>query len=175
MAVVRAGVVPAGRSLVYILIGLLVTTGIAGLVVAMFGINRVVAGVLVGIIGGIAAGVALFTRDVTELTDHAIYVRTPFRSVTIPWDRVVAGRFTLDEHGRWALALDLTGDTDDELVLLSIPPVHRPVSGAYDMRKKEQVSEIRETLRAKRIPITVLPEIAAALAEHWQIAPPTAR
>ncbi|APE37263.1 hypothetical protein BOX37_28755 [Nocardia mangyaensis] len=175
MAVVRAGVVPGGRSVVYILIGLLVTTGITGLAVAMFGVNRVVAGVLVGIVGGIAAGVALFARDVTELTEHAIYARTPFRSATVPWDRVVAGRFTLDEHDRWALALDLTGDTADELVLLSIPPVSRPVSGAYDMRKREQVSEIREMLRAKRIPITVLPEIAGALNQHWQIAPPTAR
>jgi hypothetical protein len=43
------------------------------------------------------------------------------------------------------------------------------------MRKREQVSEIREMLRAKRIPITVLPEIAGALNQHWQIAPPTAR
>ncbi|MCA2205876.1 PH domain-containing protein [Nocardia rosealba] len=174
MADVRAGVVPASRSLFYCLIGLLVTIGIAGLLVAMFGANRVVTGVLVGAVGGVAAGVALFVRDVVELTEHGIYVRTPFRSATVPWDRVVAGRFTLDEHGRWALALDLT-ENGDELVLLSIPPVMGPVSGAYDMRKREQVTEIREMLRAKRIPITVLPGIAAALNEHWQIAPPTSR
>ncbi|GAD83871.1 hypothetical protein [Nocardia asteroides] len=176
MAVVRAGVVPASRSLFYCLIGLLVTTGFVGLFLAMFGVNRVVTGLLVGAIAGVAAGVALFVRDVVELTEHAIYTRTPFRSATVPWDRVVAGRFTLDERSRWALALDLTGGAStDELVLLSIPPVVRPVAGAYDMRKREQVTEIREFLRAKRIPITVLPEIAGALNQHWQIAPPTTR
>ncbi|MFC4375689.1 hypothetical protein ACFO5K_16435 [Nocardia halotolerans] len=175
MAVVRAGVVPAGRSLFYCLIGALVTTGVAGLAVAMFGANRVFTGLLVGAVAGIAAGAMLFVRDVVELAEPAIHVRTPFRSATVPWDRVVAGRFTLDERGRWALALDLTGDTADELVLLSIPPVLGPVAGAYNMRKREQVREIRELLRAKRIPITVLPEIAGALNQHWQIAPPTAR
>ncbi|MFD4427928.1 hypothetical protein [Nocardia sp. NPDC058497] len=175
MAVVRAGVVPAGRSLFYCLIGVLATTGVVGLFLAMFGVNRVVTGILVGAIAGVAAGVALFVRDVVELTEHAIYARTPFRSATVPWDRVVGGRFTLDERSRWALALDLTGETTDELVLLSIPPVVGPVAGAYDMRKREQVTEIREMLRAKRIPITVLPEIAGALNQHWQIAPPTAR
>jgi len=175
MAVVRAGVVPAGRSLLYCLIGVLVTTGVVGLFVAMFGVNRVITGLLVGAIAGVAAGVALFVRDVVELTEHAIYARTPFRSSTVPWDRVVAGRFTLDERSRWALALDLNGGTSDELVLLSIPPVVLPVAGAYDMRKREQVTEIREILRAKRIPVTVLPEIAGALNQHWQIAPPTSR
>lgn len=175
MATVRAGVVPAARSLLYCLIGVLVTTGIVGLFLAMFGVNRVVTGFLVGAIAGVAAGVALFVRDVVELTEHAIYARTPFRAATVPWDSVVAGRFTLDERSRWSLALDLTGAGADELVLLSIPPVVRPVSGAYDMRKREQVSEIREMLRAKRIPITVLPEIAGALNQHWQIAPPTSR
>ncbi|MFC4125837.1 hypothetical protein [Nocardia rhizosphaerae] len=174
MAVVRAGVVPASRSLFYCLIGLLVTTGVVGMFLAMFGVNRVITGFLVGAVAGVATGVALFVRDVVELTEPAIYARTPFRSNTVPWDRVVAGRFTLDEHGRWSLALDLNGGHHDELVLLSIPPVVRPVSGAYDMRKREQVTEIREMLRTKRIPITVLPEIAAALNEHWQIAPPTA-
>ncbi|SLJ83211.1 Uncharacterised protein [Mycobacteroides abscessus subsp. abscessus] len=49
----------------------------------------------------------------------------------------------------------------------------RPVSGAYDMRKREQVHEIREFLRRKRVPVTVLPEIAGALSEFWKIAPPT--
>lgn len=175
MSVVRAGVVPTGRSLFYCLIGVLVTTGVVGLFLAMFGVNRVITGLLVGAVGGFAVGVALFVRDVIELHEHAIYARTPFRSSTVPWDRVVAGRFTLDEHARWSLALDLNGESVDELVLLSIPPVIRPVTGAYDMRKREQVSEIREMLRTKRIPITVLPEIAGALNQHWQIAPPTAR
>ncbi|MFE3546066.1 hypothetical protein ACFXK0_24155 [Nocardia sp. NPDC059177] len=175
MAAVRVGVVPMGRSLLYCLIGALVTTGVVGLFLAMFGVNRVFLWILIGAVPGILVGAALFVRDVVELTEPAIYVRTPFRSATVPWDRVVAGRFTLDQHGRWALALDLNGGTSDELVLLSIPPVVRPVAGAYDMRKREQVTEIREMLRAKRIPITVLPEIASALNQHWQIAPPTAR
>ncbi|MFE9787362.1 hypothetical protein ACFYO7_18455 [Nocardia salmonicida] len=175
MSVVRAGVVSTRRSLFYCLIAVLVTTGVVGLFLAMFGVNRVVTGLLIGAVGGFAVGVALFVRDVIELHEHAIYTRTPFRSSTVLWDRVVAGRFTLDEHARWALALDLDGESADELVLLSIPPVIRPVTGAYDMRKREQVSEIREMLRAKRIPITVLPEIAGALEQHWQIAPPTTR
>ncbi|GGK49610.1 PH domain-containing protein [Nocardia camponoti] len=173
MSTVRAGVVPTRRSLLYVVVGLGVLAGMVGLFLAMFGLNRVVTGLLVGTIAGIAAGAALFVRDVVELTEHAIYARTPFRSKTVPWDSVVAGRFALDEQSRWALALDLA-DTE-ELVLLSIPPVRRPVAGAYDMRKREQVTEIRELLRAKRIPITVLPQIAGALNQHWQIAPPTSR
>ncbi|MFC6014234.1 hypothetical protein [Nocardia lasii] len=174
MTVVRAGVVPTGRSLFYCVIGALVTTGIVGLFLAMFGVNRVITGLAVGLVAGVAVGTVLFLRDVVELHEHAIFARTPFRSATVPWDQVVAGRFTLDEHARWALALDLSGETD-ELVLLSIPPVVQPVAGAYDMRKREQVNEIRELLRAKRVPITVLPEIADALSRHWKIAPPTAR
>lgn len=175
MSAVRAGVVPASRSLFYCLVGALVATGVVGLFLAMFGVNRLFAWILLGAAAGIGVGAALFTRDVVELSEHSISVRAPFRAATVPWERVVGGRFTLDEHARWALALDLNGGSSDELVLLSIPPVLGPVSGAYDMRKREQVTEIRELLRTKRIPITVLPEIAEALSEHWQIAPPTAR
>ncbi|WP_043657701.1 hypothetical protein [Nocardia thailandica] len=177
MSTVRAGVVPARRSLGYVLIGLGVTTAVVGMFLALFGVDRVVTGLLVGVIAGVAAGAALFARDVVELGEHAIHIRTPFRAATIAWERVVGGRFALDEHDRWSLALDLTGagDHGDELVLLSIPPVHGPVTGAYDMRKREQVLQIRELLRTKRIPVTVLPGIAEALHEHWRIAPPTSR
>lgn len=175
MALVRAGVVPTRRAALYSSLGILATVGVCAVVVGLFGVNRVFTGLLAGAVAGIAVVAALFTRDAVVLTERAIFRRTPWTESSIGWDRVVAGRFTLDERARWSLALDLSGGDEQhgELVLLSIPPVQRPVSGAYDLRKREQVNEIRALLRRKRIPITVLPEIAGALQQHWEIAPPT--
>ncbi|GAA5090070.1 hypothetical protein GCM10023319_42020 [Nocardia iowensis] len=172
---VRAGVVPTQRAVLYSCLGILVTVALCAAVVALFGVNRVVTGLLLGAVAGVAVVAALFTRDAIVLTERVIYRRTPWTESSIDWDRVVAGRFTLDERSRWSLALDLVGGDEQhgELVLLSIPPVLGPVSGAYDLRKREQVTEIRDMLRRKRIPVTVLPEIAGALQQHWQIAPPT--
>ncbi|MEV6277782.1 hypothetical protein [Nocardia sp. NPDC051832] len=172
---VRAGVVPGRRIALYIGIGLLVAVLLCLLVVAVFGLSRVFTGALAGVVAGGAVLVALFARDAIVLTDGAIYLRTPWRETPLDWERVVAGRFTLDDRERWSLALDLAGGDEQhgELVLLSIPPVAGPVSGAYDLRKREQVNEIREMLRRKKIPVTLLPEIAAALSTHWKIAPPT--
>ncbi|MEU7215199.1 hypothetical protein [Nocardia iowensis] len=175
MTMVRAGVVPTQRAVLYSCLGILVTVALCAAVVALFGVNRVVTGLLLGAVAGVAVVAALFTRDAIVLTERVIYRRTPWTESSIDWDRVVAGRFTLDERSRWSLALDLVGGDEQhgELVLLSIPPVLGPVSGAYDLRKREQVTEIRDMLRRKRIPVTVLPEIAGALQQHWQIAPPT--
>ncbi|MET7773624.1 hypothetical protein [Nocardia sp. NPDC005366] len=171
---VRAGVVPNRRVALYAALGLAVTLGVGTAIVLGFGLNRVFTGLLAGAVAGIAVLVGLFGRDGVVLTDGAIYRRTPWSETSIDWNRVVAGRFTLDERARWSLALDLSGGDEPhgELVLLSIPPVIRPVAGAYDLRKREQVNEIREMLRRKRIPVTVLPDIAGALSAHWQIAPP---
>lgn len=175
MTTVRAGVVPTQRVVLYSALGLLVTAGLCAAVVALFGLDRVVTGLLIGAVAGVALLVVLFTRDAVVLTERTIYLRTPWASSSIDWDRVVAGRFALDDHARWSLALDLT-DGDErhgELVLLAMPPVLGPVSGAYDLRKREQVNEIRALLRSKSVPITILPEIAGALQRHWRIAPPT--
>ncbi|QIS06306.1 hypothetical protein F5X71_31920 [Nocardia brasiliensis] len=175
MTTVRAGVVPTQRVALYSALGLLVTAGLCAAVVALFGLDRVVTGLLIGAVAGVALLVVLFTRDAVVLTERTIYLRTPWASSSIDWDRVVAGRFALDDHARWSLALDLT-DGDErhgELVLLAMPPVLGPVSGAYDLRKREQVNEIRALLRSKSVPITILPEIAGALQRHWRIAPPT--
>ncbi|MFC3960425.1 hypothetical protein [Nocardia jiangsuensis] len=169
-APVRAGVVPGSRIALYAAVAVLVTAVPSAAVVALFGVNRVVTGVLLGGVFGIAVLVALFRRDAVVLSERGIERRTPWSARSLDWERVVGGRFTLDEKARWALALDLTGDA--ELVLLSIPPVLRPVSNAYEMRKREQVLQVRQLLREKRIPITVLPEIATALQRHWRLAPP---
>ncbi|MBF6245351.1 MULTISPECIES: hypothetical protein [Nocardia] len=170
---VRAGVVTGRRTLTYSALAALSVLVICGAVVALFGVNRIFTGLLAGAVAGIALLVALFGRDVVVLTDRAIYRRTPWAESRLEWDRVVAGRFALDERARWSLALDLTGGDEphDELVLLSIPPVRHPVSNAYEHRKREQVAEIRRILREQRIPVTLLPEIAAALHEHWKLAP----
>jgi len=175
MVMVRAGVVSTRRAMFYGTVGIAVTVLVCGSIVAGFGPNRVFTGLLAGAVAGIAMLVALFGRDAVVLTEGAIYRHTPWRQSSVEWERVVAGRFTLDEHARWSLALDLAGGDEQhgELVLLSIPPVRGPVAGAYDMRKREQVNEIRAFLRLKRVPITVLPEIAGALQRYWQIAPPT--
>ncbi|MFE9578666.1 hypothetical protein ACFYO1_19925 [Nocardia sp. NPDC006044] len=175
MTMVRAGVVPTRRAALYSSLGILVTVALCAGVVALFGVNRVFTGLLAGAVAGVAVVAALFARDAVVLTERTIYRRTPWTESSVDWDRVVAGRFTLDERSRWSLALDLSGGDEEhgELVLLSIPPVLRPVSGAYDLRKREQVTEIRALLRRKRIPVTVLPEIAGALQQHWEIAPPT--
>lgn len=175
MSMVRAGVVPVGRTALYGAVGVTVTAAVCAAVTVGFGMNRIVTGLLAGVVAGIAVLIALFGRDAIVLTDGAIYRRTPWSEVSIDWERVVAGRFALDEQARWSLALDLAGGDErhGELVLLSIPPVVGPVTGAYDLRKREQVHEIREILRRKRVPITILPEIAGALDAHWRIAPPT--
>ncbi|MEV0359275.1 hypothetical protein AB0H71_24790 [Nocardia sp. NPDC050697] len=167
---VRAGVVPGSRIALYAAAAVLVTAVLSAAVVALFGVNRVFTGVLLGGVLGIALLVALFRRDAVVLTEQGIERRTPWSAQPLAWERVVGGRFTLDERARWALALDLTGDA--ELVLLSVPPVVRPVGNAYEMRKREQVQQVRQLLREKRIPITVLPEIATALQRHWRLAPP---
>ncbi|MCP2290876.1 hypothetical protein ACFYT3_29650 [Nocardia amikacinitolerans] len=175
MTMVRAGVVPTRRAMLYGMLGIAVTVLVCAAIVSGFGLNRVFTGLLAGAVAGIALLVALFGRDAIVLTEGAIYRRTPWAESSIDWDRVVAGRFTLDERARWSLALDLSGGDErhGELVLLSIPPVVRPISGAYDLRKRDQVTQIREMLRHKRVPVTVLPDIAGALSTHWNIAPPT--
>ncbi|WP_067853282.1 PH domain-containing protein [Nocardia shimofusensis] len=175
MAMVRAGVVPGRRTAIYGGIAFALVVGVTLAVVAGFGWGRVFTGLSAGLVAGVAALVALYKRDAVVLTEDAIELRTPLTHEVVPWDRVVGARFALDEQARWSLALDLTGGDEEhgELVLLSIPPVRQPVSGAYDLRKREQVNEIREFLRRKRIAVTVLPEIAGALSEHWKIAPPT--
>ncbi|RJO76440.1 hypothetical protein D5S18_08970 [Nocardia panacis] len=177
MTQVCAGVVPARRALGYLAIGLLVVAAAGAGMVAAFGFDRLFTGLLIGLVAGVATLTALFGRDSVMLTEQGIFRRNPWSAHSIGWDRVVAGRFALDERARWTLALDLAGGDErhGELVLLSIPPVVGPVAGAYDLRKREQVTEIREMLRHKQIPITVLPEIAGALHHYWQIAPPTTR
>lgn len=175
MKVVHAGVVPNRRVLGYGLVGIGIVVAVCVATVLLFGLHRVFTGLFIGAVAAIAALFALFTRDAVILTEQGIYRRTPWSVDSIDWERVVAGRFGLDERARWSLALDLNGGTEPhrELVLLSIPPVAGPVSGAYDLRKREQVNEIREMLRRKKVPVTVLPQIAGALHEHWKIAPPT--
>ncbi|GAB2721214.1 hypothetical protein [Nocardia thraciensis] len=174
MGVVRAGVVSGRRALVYGCLGVLATVLVCGVIVGVFGVNRVFTGLLAGAVVAVALLVRLFGRDAVMLTEQAIYRRTPLAEDSIEWERVVAGRFALDERERWSLALDLAGGDEPhgELMLLSIPPVVRPVSNAYEHRKREQVAEVRKMLRHKRVPVTVLPEIAAALHEHWKLAPP---
>ncbi|AYF73049.1 hypothetical protein D7D52_03275 [Nocardia yunnanensis] len=171
---VRAGVVPGRRVAAYAVAGLAVAGGVCAATVGVFGVNRVFTGLFFGAGIAIALLFALFGRDGIELTEETIVRRTLWRSSALGWERVVAGRFTLGEKGRWTLALDLNGGEEphQELVLLSIPPVVRPIGNAYDMRKREQVDEIRTMLRHKRIPVTILPDIAQALQSHWKIAPP---
>ncbi len=173
VSVVRAGVVPGRRTFLYGVLSALATAMVCGGIVAAFGIYLVFIGLFAGAVVGISVLMALFGRDVVVLTEQTISRRTPLHEARISWDRVVAGRFTLDKQARWSLALDLQGGDElhGELVLLSIPPVVRPISGAYDHRKREQVAQIRTMLRYKRIPVTVLPEIANALHEHWKLAP----
>ncbi|WP_026344080.1 hypothetical protein [Nocardia sp. BMG111209] len=177
MRMVRAGVVPGWRALLYSCLGVLVAVGVCAVIVVVFGLNRVFTGLGAGAAGGIALLVVLFGRDVIVLTERAIYRRTPWAESSIEWDRVVAGRFAMDERARWSLALDLSGGDErhGELVLLTIPPVVRPISNPYEQRKREQVLEIRRMLRYKRIPVTILPEIARALQQHWKLAPPSTR
>ncbi|MET8425347.1 hypothetical protein [Nocardia sp. NPDC004860] len=175
MTMVRAGVVPGRRMAGYVAAGILVVAVVCAGTVGVFGLNRVFTGLFFGAAAAVGLMVALFGRDRVELTEDAIVRRTPWGASAVAWDRVVAGRFALDEKGRWTLALDLNGGDEPhrELVLLSIPPVRRPIASAYDMRKREQVDEIRTMLRHRRIPVTILPEIANALQRHWKIAPPT--
>ncbi|MFE3754667.1 hypothetical protein ACFXO9_10195 [Nocardia tengchongensis] len=171
---VRAGVVPGRRIAGYVAAGVFAVAVVCVGTVGAFGLNRVFTGLFFGAAAAVALLFALFGRDGVELTEDAIVLRTPWARSTVAWQRVVAGRFALDESGRWTLALDLNGGDEphQELVLLSVPPVRRPVANAYDLRKREQVNEIRTMLRHKRIPVTILPEIAEALQRHWKIAPP---
>lgn len=175
MTMVRAGVVSTRRAALYGVASVLAIVLITSAVVGIFGWNRLFTGLLLGVAAGITLLFLLFGRDSVELSDQGIVLRTPWGADHLAWDRVVAGRFALDERARWSLALDLNGGQEPhgELVLLSIPPVVRPIANAYDMRKREQVNEIREMLRIRRIPVTLLPEIAAALQQHWRLAPPT--
>ncbi|MEU4316371.1 hypothetical protein [Nocardia sp. NPDC024068] len=172
---VHAGVVPMARIVGYGLAAVVVIAAVTVPTVSLFGVGRIFTGIVLGAVLAVPALVALFKRDAVVLTDKAIHRRTPWSVTDIDWDRVIAGRFGLDEQSRWSLALDLTegAEPHSEIVLLSIPPVNGPISGAYDLRKREQINQIRNILRLKRIPVTVLPDIAGALERHWQIAPPT--
>ncbi len=167
--------VPGRRVGCYCGVGLALMLAVTLAVVAWFGPGRVFTGLLAGFVLGAAALAALYKRDGVVLTDDAIELRTPLAHEVLSWDRVVGARFALDERARWSLALDLSGGDEPhgELVLVSIPPVRGPVSSAYELDMRERIEAIREFLRRKRVPVTVLPEIAGALSEHWKIAPPT--
>jgi hypothetical protein len=64
------------------------------------------------------------------------------------------------------LTLDLRSDPD-ELVLLTFPPVDRPVANPYHMRKREQLRDVIAVLTRRGVALTVLPEIAAAVRRYW--------
>jgi hypothetical protein len=166
---VRAGTVPAWKYAVYLAVVAAEVAAVTLAVVFGFGVNRLFTGLLIGLVLGCPLAWFLRGLDAVELADSAIVVRRPFRLRRIGWDRVVGGRFAYDERGRWALALDLTAGEEphQELVLLAIPPITQSVTNAYEMRKREQVTRIREVLRAHRVPVTVLPEIIAAMSEFW--------
>jgi len=171
---VRVGTIPTWKYGVYLLIIVvevaLVTTAVA------FGIGagRLFTGLLLGLASAPLLGLALRRMDSIDLTETGLIRRSPLRRRRIGWERVVGGRFAYDDGGRWTLALDLTpgSERNHELVLLSIPPVTGPVSNAYELRKREQVNEIRAVLRQRRIPITAVPQILAALQTHWGVTPP---
>ncbi|RMI31008.1 hypothetical protein [Nocardia stercoris] len=174
---VRAGEVSSQRMLLYGVLGAVPGLVAGAAIVAGFGIGRIFTGILAGVLLTVALLVLMFRRDGIELGPDRIERRTLWRRHTLGWDRVVAARFTLGEGGRWELALDLVPGEEPpygELILLSIPPVVRPVGNAYEDRKREQVGEIRNLLRDKKIPVTILPGIALALTLHWKLTPPSA-
>ncbi|NUS45306.1 MAG: PH domain-containing protein [Mycobacteriaceae bacterium] len=174
MAPVRAGTVPAWKYLLYAAVVSAEVAAVSAAVVIGSGVDRIFTGILLGLTVAIPLGALLRRMDGVTLGDDAVVLRRTLRTRRIGWADVRGGRFAYDEYGRWTLALDLAAGAahGDELVLLSIPPVSRPVSNPYELRKREQVRELRLALRRKRVPVTVVPEIAAALHEHWGIAPP---
>jgi hypothetical protein len=172
---VRAGTISAWKYAAYLLAVMVEIAAATVIMAVCAGTNRVFTGLLLGLVLAGPLGWLLRRTDSVELSDRGLALRSMWRTRCLGWDRVLGGRFAYDEHGRWTLALDLTAgdERNQELVLLSIPPITRPVSNAYEMRKCEQVNEIRAMLRRRRIPITVVPDILTALQTYWKIAPPT--
>lgn len=177
MTPVRAGTISTWKYAAYLLVVLVEVAAVTVAVAACAGTNRVFTGLLLGLVLACPLGWLLRRTDAVELSDDGVVRRSLGRSRRLGWDRVVGGRFAYDERGRWTLALDLTAGSErnQELVLLSVPPITRPVSNAYEMRKCEQVNDIRAMLRRRRIPVTVVPDILTALETYWKIAPPTSR
>ncbi|MCX5045624.1 hypothetical protein OG921_20880 [Aldersonia sp. NBC_00410] len=169
MTQARAGVVAPARGAAYLAVGLLVVAITCGVVVAAFDGDRLFTGLLIGAALGVAAALALFARDAIWLTADGIVVSTPWSRQTTPWSTVLAARFAKDTDGRWSLTLDLSEPAGGELTLLAVPPVQREVANPYELRKRQQVKRILATLHEHGVPTTVLPEIGAALDQHWRV------
>lgn len=170
----RAGTIPTWKYLAYAAAIATEIVAVTAAIVVGSGFDRLFTGLLLGVTLGVPLGWALRRMDSVDLTDDGIVRHSLLRTRRIGWDRVVGGRFAYDDRERWTLALDLTGgdEPNNELVLLSIQPVTRPVVNPYEMRKREQVGELRDILRDKQVPVTVLPEILDALRTHWGAPPP---
>ncbi|CAM2942501.1 hypothetical protein [Skermania piniformis] len=167
----RTGVVPVVRGAIYFGVAIVLAAIVGIAIVASFGSGRVFTGLLVGALLFLVVAFALFWADAVVLDEQQITVRVPWAATELGWDRVLAARLANMPDGRWSLALDLTAGNEpyNELLLLAIPPVVRKVGNAYELRKREQVGEVLDLLRAKQVPMTVLPEIRMALADFWQI------
>lgn len=161
----HAGVVPAARGALYIGIGTALAAAVTLGVLVAFGPNRTFTGLLLGLMCGVVAGAALFTRDTIVISDAGITTRTPWSRSRTAWDDVIGARFALD-GSNWSLTLDLRSEPD-ELVLLSFPPVDRPVANPHQMRKREQLRAVVDILSRRGVALTVLPEIATAVRRYW--------
>ena len=167
----HAGVVSVPRGAGYFGVAALAAVAVGAGLTAAFGLHRIMTAIVIAVFVFVAAAFALFRSDRVTLDESRIDIRLPWGSTALPWDRVVAARLSNMADGRWGLALDLTAGDErhNELALLAIPPVTREVGNAYEMRKREQLTGTLDLLRHKRVPMTVLPDIRAALADFWRI------
>ena len=144
-------------------------------VTATFGVQRIITGLVLGVFVAIAVAGGLFYSDKTVLSEDAITIRTLRKNERVEWNRIGTVRFAWPEGSdHWLLTADLGRPTDPAsvLLLLATPPVERPMSNAYEMRKREQLKDILAIMRTKGIRVIFAPGIATRLEEFWQVAPP---
>ncbi|MFH5211511.1 PH domain-containing protein [Antrihabitans sp. NCIMB 15449] len=176
---VRAGVVPLARTALYAATAVVVGLVVLVFVVAVFGVNRIVTGLIVGFVIGTALYLTLATLHRITLTDDAITVRELLRKQVLSWDDVVGCRFEVETHPEphhrrdesWLLALYFgsVGAGGGGLALAVLEPVTHPYTNAREMHQREMIESIFAMARRKSLDIRVSPSIAAAVQQHWKI------
>lgn len=170
---VHAGATDSTRSILYVTAGVIVGSVFGSMIVAAFGLNRLVTALVVGAAIAVGVVVALRASQSIVLDDDAIVVRRFATRRVIDWKQVTSIDFaaaSADKRTIWTVTLREHGGS--ELRLLALPPVERPFTDAYEYDKRQQILDIFTLARRKSVPVVVPLPIAESLQRHWKLTVP---
>ena len=170
---VHAGATDSTRSVLYVTVGVLLGSVFGALIIAAFGLNRLVTALAVGTFVAIVVVVALRSSLSIVLDDDKVEVRRFATRRVLDWKQVVSIDFvatTLKKRPTWICSLrSAQGDVHR---LLAFPPVERPFADAYEYDKRQQLLDIFTLARRKDVPVNIPGPIADALQHHWKLTLP---